>query len=144
MATEKTKKTTPASSRIKISLTSLRLKKLFIEVLIPPDDAGKGRIEMSYNIATPPIDSTGAHVAVLNIIGKGVNKDDTSKVSFTIDAEMLGMFDISRNPKKNEESALAISMANLIIPTLTDIIETTLFQSGFPRVNMQKGFPEES
>lgn len=144
MATAPTNKTKPAPRQLKIRLVSLRLKKLFIEVLLPPEEAGKGSMELSYNIATSPKDDQGYRVAVVSINGRGMNKEDTSKTAFTIDTEMYGMFDVSRNPKKNEENALATNMANHIIPVLTDMIETTLSRSGYPRIVLQKGFPEES
>lgn len=144
MATTITKKTAPAAEQLKARLISLRLKKLSVEIICAPEEAGKGKLVLAYNISTAPGDKPNSRAALLSVTGQGVNKEDASKVAFTIDAEMLGSFELTRKSKKSEESEVAITMANFIAPALSNMIETTLTRGGYPRTQIPISFPENN
>lgn len=141
MATTRKRKTEAASSPLTIVLKDTRLKKFSVEILLPVEEAEKGSMQLSYNIFTPPAKDFNSYPAVLKIEGKGVNKEDSSKVAFTIDAEMIGLFSLSRNPNEAELKTASVDMANFIVPVLSDTIETAMFKSGYPRLKIPRSFP---
>lgn len=141
MAATRQRKTKAQISPLKITLKDTRLKKFFVEILLPAEVAGKGRMELSYNISLPPEIDIDACPAALSITGKGVSKEDASKVGFTFDAEMTGLFSLSRKPSDEELEVISVDMANFIAPVLSDTVETAMFKTGYPRLRIPKSFP---
>ncbi|NOT20451.1 MAG: hypothetical protein HOP24_09310 [Sideroxydans sp.] len=141
MAVTRPKKAKAERSPIKLVLKDTRLKKFVLDVLLPVEEAGKGRTELSYGIGLPPEIDINDCSAILSIKGKGVSKIDSSKVAFTFDTELAGLFSLSRNPSDEEIELLSIDMADLIAPVLSDTIETAMFKTGYPRLRIPKSFP---
>lgn len=145
MAAPRKRKAQVDNSPLAIVLKDMWLKKISVEILIPVENAGKGSMELSYNIFTPPIENINAYPAVLSIKGKGFNKEDTSKIAFNIDAELMGLFSLSRKPSDEElKTEVSINMANYIAPVLADTIEIAMIKGGYPRLKIPRSFPPPS
>lgn len=142
MAT-RSSKTTPASGTLKATLLTTRLKKISIDILVPPSQSAKGRLQLAYNIGSAPAEQENTLALSLSIEGKGVDSKDSSLVAFTIEAELMGLFSISRKPSKKEEPIFLITMANYIAPVLADTVETALSKCGFPHIKLARNFPED-
>ncbi|MDX8379711.1 MAG: hypothetical protein R8K48_06665 [Gallionella sp.] len=145
MAVSHAKNTKIASNPIKFTLKKTRLKKLIVDVLLPVEASKKGTMELSFNIGMPAEIDINNCSTVVSISGKGINKginkEDDSIISFTFDAEMIGVFTLSRQPKDDEIDAISVDMANYIVPVLSDTLDTAMFKTGYPRLEIPKYFP---
>lgn len=145
MAAPSKRKAKAAHSPLIVTLQDTRLKKFLVEALLQPEEAGQGSMTLSFNIAVIPSESTDSCGAILKIEGQGSKKDDPSKIAFSIDAEMVGLFSLSRKPSDGElESEVSLNMANFIAPVLADTIETAMIKTGYPRLKIPKNFPPRS
>jgi preprotein translocase subunit SecB len=144
MATARKSKAEAASGLVplKSTLLSTRLKKLSVDILLSVEESGAGQMVLSYGISASPENDIKAFPAVLKIEGKGISKDDSAKVAFTIDAEMIGLFSLSRKPSDKELQAISLDLCNYIAPVLSDTIETAMFKSGYPRMTIPKSIPK--
>lgn len=137
MDTEKSRKPTTKQYPLNIKLISTRLIKLSVESLEYAEKASSGKLELVYDIATPEHNSEH-EITILNIKGRGIDKGDEDKTTFTFDSSMMGMFSVDRKPNKVEAKKSATEMANLIIPLLTDTIETALSKCGYGSIKLAK------
>lgn len=130
-------------SDLEFSLIATLLKKLAVEVHIPPESSQKGRIELTYKIEISESEDGSSAVAHLMVTGRGLANDNYEKeeVSFTIDAAIDGLYKLSRRPKEGELAGLEASFANPVIPLLSDMIETLLAKCGYNGVSLSKSFP---
>jgi preprotein translocase subunit SecB len=142
MAVPRKRKAQAENSQLIVTLKDTRLKKLSVEILLQVEEAAKGSMELSYNIFTGPVKDINSYPAILKIEGKGFNKEDASKVAFTIAAEMFGLFKLSRKPSDVEmKSSTSINIANFLAPVLSDTIETAMIKGGYPRLKIPRSFP---
>lgn len=143
MAVPVKRKAKTKHSSLTVVLLDTRLKKFSVEILLQVEQAGKGSMHLSYNIFTSPIEDINSHATSLRIEGKGFNIEDPTKIAFTIDAEMVGLFSLSRKLNDEElETRVSIEMANYVAPVLADTIETAMVKAGYPRLKIPRSVPE--
>lgn len=127
MAT-KSRKAAPKSGSV-ATLTTTRLKKLAVEVIIPRSESKNGKLNLSYQISLL-LPENNEHVIVVRLQTKGIGLSDVGelpdKTAFTIDADFEGLFTLSSEPKPNEWAGREVYLANYLLPTLADMIETLL------------------
>ena len=144
MAT-KSRKTAPKSSS-DATLTTTRLKKLAVEVIIPREESGKGKLNLSYQIALLfPENDEHAIAISLQIKGGGLSDitESPDKTAFTVDAVIDGLFALSSKPEKDEWVGREVYLANYLIPILSDMIETLLSKCGYSGVLLPRSFPNK-
>lgn len=144
MAAPRKRKAKAENSPLTVTLLDTRLKKFSVEILLQVEEAGKGRMQLSFNIAASPIEDINSCAAALIIEGKGFNREDPTKIAFTIDTEMAGLFSLSRKPSVEESEEISVDMANFIAPVLADTIETAMVKAGYPRLKIPRSFPRSS
>ena len=145
MAIPRKRKAPVENSPLTVVLIDTRLKKIAVEILIPVEEAGAGAMKLSYNISAPVPENLDIYAALLQIEGNGFIKKDPSKVAFTFDAEMIGIFSLSRQPSDDElKDKVSICVANYIAPVLSDTLETAMIKAGYPRLKIPKSFPPSS
>lgn len=143
MAADKPSITESKRGPLKFALLSTRLKKIKIDSLPPPKADGGGNLVLNYAIAVEPNNPPGTVEISLQIVGDGEDKDDPELIPFTIDAEISGLFSITRKPTKAEVKNIPPELANYILPILTDTIETLLTKCGYTNIILLKSLPEE-
>jgi len=146
MATPSKRKIKAKSSQpLTVILQDTRLKKFSLEILLQVEEAGGGLMQLEYEVSIISSTNIDELAASLRISGMGHNKNDPSKIAFTVDAVMLGIFELSRKPSEEElKGAVGIDMANFIAPVLADSIETAMVKAGYPRLVIPRHVPEQS
>lgn len=142
MAT-KPRKAAPKSGSVAI-LTTTRLKKLAVEVIIPREKSGKGKLSLSYQISLMLPENDEQVVGIsLQLKGEGLSElaELSGKTAFTVDAVIEGLFDLSSKPKENEWVGREVYLANYLIPILSDMVETLLSKCDYNGVLIPKSFP---
>lgn len=144
MAT-KPRKTAPKTGFV-ATLNATRLKKLAVEVIIPREESGKGKLHLTYNAALL-LPTNEEHVVgiSLQIKGEGLsgNAESSGKVAFTIDAVIEGMFALPSKPKEEELVGRDVYMADYLIPILSDMIETLLSKCDYRGITLPRSFPNK-
>lgn len=141
MGTTPQKTRTARNKTLEIKLRSTRLTKLAVEFYLLPEQSVKGRLKLEYHAKFDKA-ADGSTFLFLQIEGGGTDKSTPEREAFTISAEMMGLFDLSREPTKTEQQTLSSKLANFMIPSLTDLIEIAIAKSGYPRIELPKTFPE--
>ena len=145
MATKSRKAATKSSSVA--TLTTTRLKKLDVEVIIPRDEESKnGKLNFSYQISLLlPGNNDPLIVVGLQINGIGVSTDEKlfDKTAFTFDAVFEGFFALSSKPKANEWVGREVYLANYLVPILADMIETLLSKCGYSGILIPRSIPNQ-
>jgi hypothetical protein len=131
------------SKALEIKLRSTRLIKLSVEFHLPPEESVRGRLKLAYH-ATADKAEDGSTIAYLLIEGSGTDKSEPEREAFTISAEMMGLFDLSRELTTSELKGISNNLADYLIPSLTDLIEIAISKSGYPRIELPKTFPDQS
>lgn len=144
MAT-KSRKAAPKSSS-DATLTTTRLKKLAAEVIIPREESGKGKLNLSYQIALLFPENDDHVIAVrLQIKGEGLsNNTEPPQPAFTVDAIIEGLFALSSKPEEKEWAGREVYLANYLIPILSDMIETLLSKCDYSGVSLPRSFPKKT
>lgn len=149
MAT-KSRKAAPKSSTVSSTdaiLTTTRLKKLAVEVIIPHDKESKsGKLNFSYQISLLLSGNNDPLIVVgLQINGIGVSTDEKlfDKTAFTFDAVFEGLFSLSSKPKANEWVGREVYLANYLVPILADMIETLLSKCGYSGILIPRSIPNQ-
>lgn len=140
MAT-KPRKAAPKSGSVAI-LTTTRLKKLAVEVIIPREKSGKGKLSLSYQISLMLPENDEQVIGIsLQLKGEGLSElaELSGKTAFTVDAVIEGLFDLSSTPK--EWVGREVYLANYLIPILSDMVETLLSKCDYNGVLIPKSFP---
>lgn len=143
MAT-KSRKAAPKSGSV-ATLTTTRLKKLAVEVIIPREESGRGKFNLSYQISLlrPTNDAQVIGIS-LQLKGEGLSElpELSGKTAFTVDAVIEGLFDLSNKPTENEWVGREVYLANYLIPILSDMVETLLAKCDYHGVLIPKSFPQ--
>lgn len=142
MATKSRKAASKSSSDA--TLTTTRLKKLAVEVIIPREKSGKGKLNLSYQIALlfPENDEHVIGIS-LQIKGDGLSNiaELSDKTAFTVDAVIEGLFALSSKPEASEWSGREVYLANYLMPILSDMIEALLSKCEYSGVSLPRSFP---
>ena len=144
MAT-KSRKAAPKSGSV-ATLTTTRLKKLAVEVFIPREESGKGKLNLSYQAALLlPNNDEHAIGIRLQIQGAGLADiaESPDAAAFTIDSVIEGIFALSSKPEANEWIGRETYLANYLIPILSDMIKTLLSKCGYSGISLQRSFPNK-
>lgn len=142
MAT-KPRKTAPKSSG-EATLTATRLKKLAVEVIIPREESGTGKLNLSYQIEVLFPEGGEHSIAVrLQIKGVGLSgiPESADKTAFTIHAVIEGLFTLTSKPEVNEWAERGKDLANYLVPILSDMIETLLSKCGYDGITLHRSIP---
>lgn len=142
MGTTPKKTGTARSKTLEIKLHATRLLKLSVEFHLQPEESAKGSLRLASHAKTEE-GADGSTIAILAIEGTGTDKSEPERTAFTFSAEMMGMFDLSRNPTKVELKTLAAKLADYMFPSLTDLVEIAISKSGYPRILLPKSFPKQ-
>ncbi|MFZ2540255.1 MAG: hypothetical protein WAW75_00615 [Gallionella sp.] len=137
-----TKPRTTAKTSLEITLDATRLKKLAVEVLIPPEKSVKGTLNISFKVSLFHTLDESRLVILLGIDGSGLSGDE-GKVAFTVDAAIEGLCTLSRKPKEGELVGREPYLADYLVPILSDMIETVLTKSGYLGVSLPRSFPNK-
>lgn len=127
------------------TLTTTRLIKLAVEVIIPREQSGKGKLNLSYRLSLLfPEDDAHAIGVNLQLEGEGLSElpELSGKTAFTFDAVIEGFFDLSSKPIENEWAGREVYLANYLIPVLSDMVETLLSKCDYHGVFIPKHFPQ--
>ncbi|MFY9261448.1 MAG: hypothetical protein WAO71_13180 [Gallionella sp.] len=127
------------------SLESTRLKKMCVDILKQPDQAGKGQLMLNYNVSSLDEMRPDVKTIMLRIEGSGISQNDPDDKAFTVDAELIGKFSVHEiAADESQDSAMIIDMANYLIPLLADNIETVFAKCGFPKMQLFRSLDYDS
>lgn len=144
MAT-KPSKAKASISQLDASLVGVRLKKFAVEAFLTPDESGKGVLEIGFNISLHPTDNKNEVLVRLAADGDGkpeLAANDQIK-AFAVAAIIEGVFTLSRQPDHNELSGREVSLANILIPQLADMLETAVHKCGFLGVVVPRSLAQD-
>jgi predicted nucleic acid-binding protein len=141
MATKSRKAATKSNSVA--TLTTTRLKKLAVEVVIPRGESRNGKLNLSYQISLLlPKNNEPLIVVSLQIKGVGLSEDKelSDKTAFTFEAVFEGLFTLSSKSDANDWAGREIYLANYLVPTLADMIETLLSKCEYSGISIPRSF----
>ena len=142
MATKSRKAASKSSSDA--TLTTTRLTKLAVEVIIPHEKSGEGKLSLSYQMSLffPENDEYVIGIS-LQIKGNGLSNiaELADKTAFTVDAVIDGLFALSSKPEASEWVGREVYLANYLLPILSDMIETLLSKCEYSGVSLPRSFP---
>ncbi len=143
MATKSRKAASKSSSDA--TLTATRLKKLAVEVIIPREKSGQGKLILSYQTSLLLFPEDGEHVIGISLQIKGNGLSNIAELpdetAFTVDAVIEGLFALSSKPEASEWVGREVYLANYLLPILSDMIETLLSKCGYSGVSLPRSFP---
>lgn len=138
------RKTALNSSGLEATLSTTRLNKLAVETFLSADKSGTGKLHISFKSDLQTVQENENLIVIhLSVKGKGLSagEETQGQVAFTINAAIDGMYTLSRKPKEGELVGRETSLANYLIPILSDMIETLLSKCGYLGISLPRSFP---